>query len=199
MPPVSGEVGAGRDGGCWVPLGGGEAAGEGDRSALVIGGTEQIRSGDQVVFLKVVAVAPARVRRDGRVQAQGSPCSTRRWGRWRNGWGSRPGRASSTGSRSGRHCGPSSSKGTGKRLLARAFVIRVIILMTLVPDADAREVIAALAGDLAMVPWARAWRPASPRAFGDWRNALGPEPLEELQDIVLRAAWRAQERDWRVP
>jgi hypothetical protein len=27
-----------------------------------------------VVFCKVVAVAPARVRRDGRVQAQGSPC-----------------------------------------------------------------------------------------------------------------------------
>ena len=45
----------------------------GDRSALVIAGTERIRTGDQVVFLKVVAVAPARVRRDGRVQAQGSP------------------------------------------------------------------------------------------------------------------------------
>jgi hypothetical protein len=43
------------------------------RSALVIGGTERIRSGDQVVFLKIVAVAAARVRRDGRVQAQGSP------------------------------------------------------------------------------------------------------------------------------
>ena len=38
-----------------------------------------------------------------------------------------------------------------------------------------------------MVPWARAWVPASERALGDWRNALGPEPLEELQDIVLRA------------
>jgi hypothetical protein len=42
-------------------------------------------------------------------------------------------------------------------------------------------VIAALAGDLALVPWARPWRPASGRAAGDWRNALGPVPLEELR------------------
>jgi hypothetical protein len=53
--------------------------------------------------------------------------------------------------------------------------------------------------NLAMVPWARAWVPASERACGDWRNALGPEPLEELQAIVLRAAWAGHEdRDWRA-
>jgi hypothetical protein len=46
------------------PLRNGRPVGPGDRSALVIGGT---------VFCKVVAVAAARVRRDGRVQAQGSP------------------------------------------------------------------------------------------------------------------------------
>jgi hypothetical protein len=51
-------------------------------------------------------------------------------------------------------------------------------------------VIAALAGDLALVPWARPWRPASARAAGDWRNALGPVPLEELRDLVLGSAWR---------
>ena len=50
--------------------------------------------------------------------------------------------------------------------------------------------IAALAGDLALVPWARPWRPASGRAAGDWRNALGPVPLEELRDLVLGLAWR---------
>ncbi|MGH3195574.1 MAG: transposase domain-containing protein [Streptosporangiaceae bacterium] len=90
-------------------------------------------------------------------------------------------------------------KGERKRLLSRAFVIRAIVLMTLMPDADAREVIIALAGDLAMAPWARDWRPASPRAFGDWRAALGPEPLEELRDIVLRASHAEHEvRDWRA-
>ena len=90
-------------------------------------------------------------------------------------------------------------KGERERLLARAFMIRVIVLMTLVPDAGVREALIALAGDLAGVPWARAWVPASERALGDWRNALGPEPLEELRDIVLRASHREHEdRDWRA-
>ena len=90
-------------------------------------------------------------------------------------------------------------KGERKRLLTRAFMIRVIVLMTLMPDAGIREALIALAGDLALVPWARAWVPASARACGDWRNALGPEPLEELRDIVLRASWAEHEdRDWRA-
>ena len=69
-------------------------------------------------------------------------------------------------------------------------MIRVIVLMTLMPGARPGDVIAALAGDLALVPWARPWRPASGRAAGDWRNALGPVPLEELRDLVLGSAWR---------
>ncbi|MCW2934250.1 MAG: putative transposase for insertion sequence element [Actinomycetia bacterium] len=71
--------------------------------------------------------------------------------------------------------------------------------MTLMPGAGVREALIALAGDLALVPWARAWVPASERALGDWRNALGPEPLEELQAIVLGASWAEHEdRDWRA-
>jgi hypothetical protein len=81
-------------------------------------------------------------------------------------------------------------KGERESLLTRAFMLRVIVLMTLVPDADIREAVIALAGDLALVPWARSWVPASARACGDWRNALGPEPLEELRDIVLEASCR---------
>ena len=83
-------------------------------------------------------------------------------------------------------------KGERERLLTRAFMIRVIVLMTLVPDAGIRDAVTALAGDLALVPWARRWAPASERALGDWRNALGPAPLEELQAIVLRASWGEQ-------
>ena len=51
-----------------------------DRTALVVAGTPQIRTGDQVVFVKVVAVAPAVVRRDGRVQAGGHPADHARPG-----------------------------------------------------------------------------------------------------------------------
>ena len=54
--------------------------GEGDRTALVVAGTPVIRAGDQLVFVKVVAVAPAVVRRDGRIQAGGHPADHARLG-----------------------------------------------------------------------------------------------------------------------
>jgi len=177
----------------------GRPLGEGDRSALVIAGTEKIRTGDQVVFLKVVAIAAARVRRDGRVQAQGSPCDHATLGPLEEWLAQQAGPGVIDGIAEKAPLRPEYVKGLRKRLLTRAFVIRAIILMTLMPDADAREVISALAGDLALVPWARAWRPASPRALGDWRQALGPEPLEELRDVVLRASHAEhEERDWRA-
>jgi Insertion element 4 transposase N-terminal len=181
------------------PLRNGRPLGEGDRSALAVGGTEKIRSGDQVVFLKVVAVAPARVRRDGRVQAQGSPAGHATLGPVEEWLEEQVGPGVIDGIAERAVLAEQYVKGERERLLARAFMIRVIVLMTLMPDADVREAVIALAGDLAMVPWARAWVPASARACGDWRNALGPEPLEELRDIVLRASWQEhQDRDWRA-
>ncbi len=168
------------------PLENGRHLGEADRSALVIGGTEKIRTGGAVVFCKVVAVAEAQVKRDGQVRAKGSPVHHATLGPLEEKAG--PGAAGAIAGRA-----PLAArfvKGERERLLARAFMIRVIVLMTLMPDARPRDVIAALAGDLALVPWARPWRPASARAAGDWRSALGPVPLEELRDLVLGTAWR---------
>ena len=56
------------------PVKGGAPVQDGDRSALVVGGTEKIRAGEPVVFLKVVAAAEAVVARKGQVRAEGSPC-----------------------------------------------------------------------------------------------------------------------------
>jgi hypothetical protein len=181
------------------PLRNGRPVAEGDRSALVIGGTGRIRSGGLVVFCKVVAVAPAQVRSDGRVQAQGSPCGHATLGpleEWLEGKAG-PGVIDGIAGRAVLR--EQFVKGERERLLARAFMIRVIVLLTLMPEACIRDVITALAGDLALVPWSRNWVPASERACGDWRNALGPGPLEELRDIVLRASWQEHEdRDWRA-
>jgi hypothetical protein len=180
------------------PLRSGGPLEAGDRSALAVAGTERIRTGEQVVFLKVVVVAPARVRRDGRVQAIGSPCDHARLGPLEERLDAAAGKGVID-RIADRAVLRERVKGERKRLLSAAFVLRAIVLMTLMPDADAQEVITALAGELAMVPWARLWRPASPRAFGDWRQALGPEPLEGLRDIVLRCSWAEhQERDWRA-
>ena len=168
------------------PLKSGRDLGGGDRSALVIGGTEKVRTGGAVVFCKVVAVAEAQVKRDGQVRAKGSPVHHATLGPLEEKAG--PGVVGGVAGRA--PLGARFVKGERERLLARAFMIRVIVLMTLMPQARVQDVIAALAGDLALVPWARPWRPASARAAGDWRNALGPVPLEELRDLVLGAAWR---------
>ena len=168
------------------PLKSGRDLGEADRSALVIGGTQRIRTGGAVVFCKVVAVAEAQVKRDGQVRAKGSPVHHATLGPVED----RPGTGVIGGIAGRAPLGARFVKGERERLLARAFMIRVIVLMTLMPGARPGDVIAALAGDLALVPWARPWRPASGRAAGDWRNALGPVPLEELRDLVLGSAWR---------
>jgi len=168
------------------PLTSGRDLGEGDRSALVIGGTGMIRGGAAVVFCKVVVVAGAQVRRDGQVRAKGSPVHHATLGLLEE----KAGPDAVSGIAGNAPLDARFVKGERERLLARAFMVRVIVLMTLMPDARIGDVIAALAGDLALVPWARPWRPASARAAGDWRNALGPVPLEELRDLVLGSAWR---------
>jgi hypothetical protein len=168
------------------PLKSGRGLGCGDRPALVIGGTEKVRTGGPVVFCKVVAVAEAQVKRDGQVRAKGSPVHHATLGPLED----KPGADVAGGIAARAPLGARFVKGQRERLLARAFMIRVIVLMTLMPEAGVSDVIAALAGDLALVPWARQWRPASARAAGDWRNALGPVPLEELRDLVLGSAWR---------
>ena len=182
-----------------TPLRNGGVPGGDCRPALVIGGTRRIRTGEPVVFCKIVAVAPAQVRRDGRVQAKGSPVHYATLGPLEEWLEEQAGPGVIDGIAERAVLREQYVKGERERLLASAFMIRAIVLMTLVPDAGVRDAVIALAGDLALVPWARPWAPASERALGDWRNALGPEPLEELQAIVLRASWQEhQDRDWRA-
>ena len=172
------------------PLKNGRPLGGGNRSALVIGGTEKVRTGGTVVFCKVVAVAEAQVKRDGQVRAKGSPVHHATLGPLEERLESEAGPGVIGRIAAGARLDGRFAKGERERLLAAAFMIRVIVLMTLMPEARVGDVIAMLAGDLALVPWARPWRPASARAAGDWRNALGPVPLEELRDLVLGSAWR---------
>jgi hypothetical protein len=54
--------------------------GKDGRTALIAAGAGRVRTGDVVVFLKPVAIAPAVVRRDGRVQAAGHPADHARLG-----------------------------------------------------------------------------------------------------------------------
>ena len=157
------------------------------RSAMVVEAAGKIKSGDLVAFCKVVAVAPATVCRDGRVQADGRPCDHARLG------------AAEVALDAA--CGPEAIervaagvrltgkiKGKARREMSIAFTIRAILLMMLMPDADARHVMATLLGDLLAVPWRREHAVPSGTVLSRWRTAIGPAPLARLEQQWLAAA-----------
>jgi hypothetical protein len=165
----------------------------GDRTALVVAGTPAIRTGEQLVFVKVVAVAPAVVRRDGRIQAGGHPAGHARLGALEQQLDELAGpgvieeiaaRATLTGK----------VKGEARRAMTAALAIRATVLMGVLPDADYGEVMAAVLGDLVLVPWHRPYQVPTGKVLSTWRTALGPAPLAGLQARLLAAAG-AEHRD----
>ena len=138
-----------------------------------------------MVWLKPVAVAPAVVRRDGRVQAAGHPADHARLGVAEErldelcgvpGVIDQVARSAALGGR---------VKGAARRAMSPALAIRFTLLMTMVPDAGYMEVIETLLGDLVLVPWQRPYRVPTAAAACIWREALGPVPLERLRDMAL--------------
>ena len=156
------------------------------RSALVVAGPSSIAAGELVAWCKVVVLAPAVVRRDGRVQAQGRPCDHARLG---------------VGEQElDRRCGPGTIdriaagvrptgkiKAVARREMSVACTIRAVLLMTVMPDADHREVLSTLLGELTAVPWQRAHAIPSGTVLSTWRAAIGEAPLQQLQRELLAA------------
>ena len=176
-----------------------QGLGRDGRTALTAAGAGRIRSGDVVVWLKPVAVAPAVVRRDGRVQAAGHPADHARLGVAEE--------------RLDELCGirgvideiarsvvlDGRVKGVARRAMTPALAIRFTLLMTLIPDADYMEVMETLLGDLVLVPWQRPCRVPTAAAACIWREALGPVPLERLRDMALAGAdAEHRSRDYRA-
>ena len=87
------------------------------------------------VFCKIVAVAPAQVRRDGRVQAKGSPVHHATLGPLEEWLEEKAGPGVIGGIAERAVLREQYVKGERERLLAAAFMIRVIVLMTLMPGA----------------------------------------------------------------
>jgi hypothetical protein len=169
------------------------------RTALTAAGAGPIRSGDVVVFLKPVAVATAMVRRDGRVQAAGHLADHARLGVAEarlDALAGTPGVIDQIAA-SVRLRGK--VKGVARRAMTPALAIRLVLLMTLMPEADYTEVLAALVGDLTAVPWARPYRAPTATAVATWRAAIGRWPVEQLRDAVLAGVdAEHHEHDWRA-
>jgi hypothetical protein len=156
------------------------------RTALVVAGTPRIRAGEQLVFVKVVAAAPAVVRRDGKVQAGGHPADHARLGALEQQLDelAGPGVIDEIAARAALS---GKVKGKARRSMTAAAAIRATILMALMPDADYAGVLAAVFGDLALVPWQRPFQVPTAKVLGTWRAALGPAPLAALQGRLLTA------------
>jgi hypothetical protein len=181
-----------------TPLKDGAVVTAGARSALVIAGTPEIRTGDAVVFLKVVLVTGAVVKKAGHVRAEGSPCAHATLGPLEDWLDDKAGPGVIDAIAGNAVLDARFVMGERERLLTTAFMMRVIVLMTLVPQARVSDAAALLAGDLALVPWRNPWNVPSERACRDWRKALGPAPLEELRAAVLGAA-RGEHREDSPP
>ena len=177
----------------------GAGLGKDGRTALVTAGAGRIRTGDVVVFCKPVAIAPTVVRRDGRVQAAGHPADHARLGvaeERLDALTGTPGVIDEV-ARSVRLRGK--VKGAARRAMTPALAIRFTLLMTLMADADYAEVMAALLGDLAAVPWQRPYQLPTATVASTWREATGPEPLEELRDRLLATiGTEHREHDYRA-
>jgi hypothetical protein len=167
------------------------------RSALLVAGTSPIATGEPVVWCTVVVTAPAVVRRDGRVQARGRPCDHARLG--------------AAEQELDRRCGPGTIdriaadvrptgkiKAVARREMSVAATIRAVLLMTLMPDADSREVLTTLLGELTAVPWQRPHAVPSGTVLSTWRTAIGEAPLQQLQRELL-AAVVTEHRDLTLP
>ena len=128
------------------------------------------------MFLKMVAVAPAVVRRDGQVQACGHPADHARLGALEQQLDDLAGRGVIDEIAAQATLG-GKLKGEVRRSMTAAVAIRATILMALMPGAGYAGVLAAVFGDLVLVPWQRpfqvcprprCWVPGSPgsRAAG---------------------------------
>ena len=172
---------------------------EADRTALTVAGGERIRTGDMVVLLKPVAVASAVVRRDGRVQAGGHPADHVRLGVIEAQLDEMTGRPGVIGEVAAQVVPRGKVKGTARRCLTVAAAVRAVLLMALMPEAGYGEILTALFGDLALVPWRVPFAVPTQTVLATWRQAVGPEPLVRLRDMVLQSsAAEHQEHDYRA-
>ena len=176
-----------------------QGVGRDGRTALVAAGAGRIRSGDLVVWLKPVAVAPAVVRRDGRVQAAGHPADHVRLGVAEERLDELTGTPGVIDEIARAVMLGGEVKGAARRAMSPALAIRFTLLMTLVPDADYAEVMDILLGDLVLVPWQRPYRVPTAAVACTWREAIGPAPLERLRDMLLAGIdGEHRSRDYRA-
>jgi hypothetical protein len=138
-------------------------------------------AGEPAVFCRPVVTAPAVVRRDGTVLADGWLPDLVRLGELERHLGdgvieAAVGEAVAAGRLKPRQ---------RRRIMSYPLVIRLMIVMALMPDASYREALARLAGLLADIPFILEWHIPTGKVVTDWRL---PVPAGVMEGIFWHAA-----------
>jgi hypothetical protein len=142
----------------------------------VTAGTGAPAAGELAVFCRPVAAAPAVVRRDGSVLAGGwLPDFVRLGDLERHLGGDVIDETVSAALADGRL-----RKRQRRRIMSYPLVIRLMLAMTLMPDASYREALARVAGLLADVPFALSWHVPTEKVITGWRVLVPADLMESL-------------------
>jgi hypothetical protein len=134
------------------------------------------RSGELAVFCRPVVTAPAVVRRDGSVLAGGWLPDFVRLGELERHLGDGVIEAIVDAEIAKRRLRPRQRR----RIMSYPLVIRLLLAMTLMPDASYCEALARVAGLLADVPFALEWHIPAEKVVTEWRLLIPPSVLEAL-------------------
>ena len=133
-------------------------------------------AGEPAVFCRPVVTAPAVVRRDGTVLADAWLPDLVRLGELEAHLGDGVIEAAVDAAVAAGRLKPRQRR----RIMSYPLVIRLVIAMTLMPDASYREALARLAGLLADIPFLLEWHVPTGKVVTDWRLPVPPALLEDL-------------------
>jgi hypothetical protein len=153
--------------------------GDGGKLVTVAGAVPAL--GELAVFCRPVVTAPAVIRRDGSVRADGWLPDFVRLGELE------------------RHLGDGTieeivdaaleqgrlKERQRRRIMSYPLVIRLMLAMTLMPDGSYCEALARLAGLLADVPFTREWHVPAEKVVTSWRVLV---PADVMEEVFWRAA-----------
>jgi hypothetical protein len=163
-----------------IAVGAGDAAdpsgGQEDSALVAAGGRGRVSSGDIMSFAVPLVTVPVKVCRSGAVQADGWLPDQVRLGLLEQVLGDGVieelcDQAVAAGL---------AAPGKRRRLMSLPLVMRIVVAMTLMPDAGYPEVIRAVTGLLPRLPWSRRWQVPTCKVVTKWRRRLGTWPLEQL-------------------
>lgn len=132
-----------------------------------------VRDGDLVAWCTVVAVTPAVLDENGRIAAQGWLPDYVRLGGLEEHLGD--GMVEQVVS-----AAPAPTRRERQRVMSLPLVARLVLAMTLLPNASYVEVFAQLVGVLPRLPWAQGWQLPQSTVVTAWRRRLGVAPMKAL-------------------